>query len=442
MPVKSMRPICRAIAALAIYLVPNMVMAKPVRPDYSILKDAGDLSDRGVKTSPDRNVNGRTGARTQGGKEALYVTCAYARELKFGGKFIHAILGEKGMHYQVSIYNKKTGKLIASYGKTTTSIIPWYAKGAMTMVTGPIGALEGVTHGQGVIMLEKPSTQEGYNPIPKWCVESDSISIPSIKGYIATQKDCREYSNRIKEDLLANHGGREISTPKFAYLEVPLRNEPTPEEPLSPLDDSQQTNLNDNPVKANAGKESHDDLQQKSVAVSNEESKNDAPQITIDTSKLEKLLKKKIAFLESLLARGEPATNAQLERDNAVSQEYRTELEKVMKEIETHKISNEEKTKLFEEIGRKLQPDSDRLIQLMKQAVGEKLIAGVTFQSVNGITGTESESASDNGGCKCKNPSPHYIKVSDAIPAAVSCTKCGKTVGVLHHGKIIRTSRP
>ena len=150
----------------------------------------------------------------------------------------------------------------------------------------------------------------------------------------------------------------------------------------------------------------------------------------------------KIAFLESLLARGEPATNAQLESDNAVSQAYRAELEKIMKEIGALKISDEEKTKLFKEIEQKLQSDSKRLIQLMQQAVDEKLIAGVTFQSVNGITGTESESASDNGGCKCKNPSPHYIKVSDAIPAAVKCTRCGKTVGVLHHGKIIRTSRP
>ena len=131
---------------------------------------------------------------------AKYITCAYVREIKTLGKTAHVVAGDKGLHYQLIIFDKDTGKPIASYGKTTWKETP--------------------VIGQGTMLVEKPNVKDGYNPIPKWCIESEKISVLSPEGYVIGMKDCREYAERIKDDLIKNHGGKEIDIPAFALLEV------------------------------------------------------------------------------------------------------------------------------------------------------------------------------------------------------------------------------
>ncbi len=167
-------------------------------------------------------------------KLQAYVTCAYTRPLDSAiGNMAESIRGDNGIHWQIVIYNGKTGEQIASYGKTTKPIVAGssfagYAVGGV--VGASVGALEGTAYGQGVVSLDNPVKNPeyaAYRQEPVWCIESNEISLPDI-GFYATQvydSDCKEYVERVKEDLLHNKGGKEIPAPAYAILSTSCKNE-------------------------------------------------------------------------------------------------------------------------------------------------------------------------------------------------------------------------
>lgn len=167
-------------------------------------------------------------------KPQAYVTCAYTRPLDSAiGNMAESIRGDNGVHWQIVIYNGKTGEQIASYGKTTKPIVAGssvagYAAGGV--VGAGVGALEGTAYGQGVVTLDNPVKNPeyaAYRQEPVWCIESNEISLPDV-GFYATQvydADCKEYVERVKEDLLHNKGGKLIPTPTYAILSTSCKNE-------------------------------------------------------------------------------------------------------------------------------------------------------------------------------------------------------------------------
>ena len=168
-----------------------------------------------------------------------------------------------------------------------------------------------------------------------------------------------------------------------------------------------------------------------------------SPTNSLDTAELEDLLKAQLIFLESLLAKGERATDGEIEVYNARQKKLVNVTMGIARKINALSVPDEEKQRIAEE---KLAKATELAVQLQKsvdQVVKKKLIGGLKPLALTDLNGAApAQATEDNGGCKCKNPSPQYTKVSDSIPAAAKCTRCGKTVGVLHHGKIIRTSRP
>jgi len=147
-------------------------------------------------------------------REVMYITCAYTREIDWLGKATHTILGDEGLHYQLIVYDKNAKKAIGAYGKTqkvdSGSIVTFFKYGKIS---------------QSEMEFEFPNVEKGYNPIPKWCIESDSVSVPSLGPFwsFKDDKDCRDYSNRVKTDLCQNHGGKEVNAPEFALLEVKVK---------------------------------------------------------------------------------------------------------------------------------------------------------------------------------------------------------------------------
>lgn len=274
-----------------------------------------------------------------------YITCAYVREIKFAGKAAHAVLNDKGLHYQLVIYNKNTGKIISSYGKTTWNETPIV--------------------GQGIMLMEKPSTEEGYNPIPKWCVESDSISVLAPKGYVMGEKDCREYVDRIKDDLIKNHGGKEISTPAFALLEVKTK-------------------------------------------------------FSIDSSKLGALLKEQIAFVEALLAKGEKATQEDIDTYNSRQKKIVQEVISIVGKINSMATSKDEANRIAERESRNLMPLAEQLKSLVDQVVEREIVDHLESMSLNDLNSTAThQSTSDDSCCMCQVPEPNItLKIAVEVNGA------------------------
>ena len=157
-----------------------------------------------------------------------YVTCAYTRLLDDPtvGKVAEAALGDRGVHWQIVIYNGKTGEQIASYGKTTKPIVDGSSvAGSLAggAVGAGVGALEGRAYGQGVVTLDSPTKNPeyaAYRQEPVWCIESNEISVLKPGYYEVLDTDCREYAGRVKNDLLYNKGGREIPAPQYTILKT------------------------------------------------------------------------------------------------------------------------------------------------------------------------------------------------------------------------------
>ena len=163
----------------------------------------------------------------------------------------------------------------------------------------------------------------------------------------------------------------------------------------------------------------------------------------IDTSELEELLKEQLVFLESLLAKGKRAADSEIDVYNARQKKLAHVTMGIAGKINSLSVPDEEKQRIAEEKLAKATALAMQVQKLVDQVVEKKLIGGLKPLALTDLNGAApAQATEDNGGCKCKNPSPHYVKVSDDIPAAVRCTRCGKIVGVAHHGKIIRASRP
>lgn len=182
--------------------------------------NAGFKYDPKAKTGPGQYA--RQGGDSQGsgtmeqvpvtGVDSRYVTCDYMRELdSVIGKPAQTLLGDNGKHHQLQVYDKKTGRPIGGYGKTTSLVLPSFAK------TGIIGATEGRLYGQGTMLMENPAEDPRYDPVPKWCVESEGVSVPSPGYYQVLASDCKGYASEVKADLLENHNGEEqTQVPEFA----------------------------------------------------------------------------------------------------------------------------------------------------------------------------------------------------------------------------------
>lgn len=168
-----------------------------------------------------------------------------------------------------------------------------------------------------------------------------------------------------------------------------------------------------------------------------------SPTNSLDTSELEELLKEQLVFLESLLAKGKRAADSEIDVYNARQKKLAHVTMDIARKINSLSVPDEEKQRIAEEKLAKATALAMQVQKLVDQVVAKKLIGGLKPLALTDLNGAApAQATEDNGGCKCKNPSPHYVKVSDDIPAAVRCTRCGKIVGVAHHGKIIRASRP
>ena len=156
----------------------------------------------------------------------------------------------------------------------------------------------------------------------------------------------------------------------------------------------------------------------------------------IDTSRLEELLKEQIGFLEFLITRGERATKSAIAIYNTRAEKILEEVKRLSDKINSLSVSDDEKVRIAKEKLAKVKELSERLAKLIDSALKDKVIDHITPISLPG-SNSEVSQREDDGSCKCENPSVEYTKVSDSIPAAVMCKKCGKTAGVALQGKII-----
>ena len=130
--------------------------------------------------------------------------------------------------------------------------------------------------------------------------------------------------------------------------------------------------------------------------------------IAIDVSRLEELLSQQLAFLESLLAKGERATDGEIDVYNA----RQTELMKVTMDIagklNSLSVPDEEKKRIAEEKLAKAAELATQVQKLMNQVAAKKLIAGLKPIVLTDLNG--------------------------AAPAPTQTTG--------HRGKVIRTAQP
>jgi len=162
---------------------------------------------------------------------------------------------------------------------------------------------------------------------------------------------------------------------------------------------------------------------------------------TIDTSKLEALIKKMIAFAQSLLDAGEKATDDQLSTYNSYADEARRELARLLRPILALPVSDAEKQNIFKEkIEKKLKVFIERHQALQKQLVSRGVVGGLRPVSLDDLNllGTK-QSGSDGDKCVC--PKPDYkATIPPAGPGWATCTKCGKSLGTILNGRIISTN--
>ena len=158
---------------------------------------------------------------------------------------------------------------------------------------------------------------------------------------------------------------------------------------------------------------------------------------SLDTSKLEELLKKRIAIVELLIERGEQVSESEIAAINACSQDIMRELQRLSKELMAFPISDEEKMRMARQSFLKANVLAERVMSLDRKAESMKIASLQPISTVGAPAGEASSRAEDKNICNCASPSLSYSIVSESIPAAVKCAKCGHVVGVAVKGRII-----
>ncbi len=103
-------------------------------------------------------------------------------------------------------------------------------------------------------------------------------------------------------------------------------------------------------------------------------------QRSIDTSKLESLLKEGIVFLKNLIAKGERATNSQIATHNQRVKEMIEELVKIAKQIESMNVSAEEKKRIGEKVHEKVDRLQSQFDSLCERAKSMGLVQEATTE--------------------------------------------------------------
>ena len=101
---------------------------------------------------------------------------------------------------------------------------------------------------------------------------------------------------------------------------------------------------------------------------------------SIDTSKLESLLKEGISFLKNLIAKGERATNSQIATHNQRVKEMIEELVKIAKQIESMNVSAEEKKRIGEKVHEKVDRLQSQFDSLCERAKSMGLVQEATTE--------------------------------------------------------------
>ena len=158
----------------------------------------------------------------------------------------------------------------------------------------------------------------------------------------------------------------------------------------------------------------------------------------IDTSKLEALLKEQIAFVKALLAKGEKATQEEIDTYNSRQKKIAQEGIGIAGKINSMAKSKEDANRITERELGSLMPLAEQLTSLVDQVVERGIVDHLESMSLNDLNSTAThQSTSDDSCCMCQVPEPN-ITVPPAGPGWAKCQKCGKMIGtvIVQDGKV------
>ena len=111
-----------------------------------------------------------------------------------------------------------------------------------------------------------------------------------------------------------------------------------------------------------------------------------SPVASVDTSLLESILNEQIAFVKGLLARGEKASQTEIEAYNARVRKFLGELVRIDKEIMSRDISIEDKKKVAEKVITRLTPLANQLKELNAQVLSLNLVEKLIPMTLDGVS--------------------------------------------------------
>ena len=160
----------------------------------------------------------------------------------------------------------------------------------------------------------------------------------------------------------------------------------------------------------------------------------------IDTSKLEALQKEQISFVKALLAKGEKATQDEIDTYNSRQKKMAQELIGIAGKINSMATSKEDVNRIAERELGNLIPLAEQLKRLVGQVVEKKIVDHLESMSLNDLNSTGFyQSSSDDSCCACQVPESRIV-VPPAGGGWATCTKCGKFLGTVVNGRIISTN--
>lgn len=104
----------------------------------------------------------------------------------------------------------------------------------------------------------------------------------------------------------------------------------------------------------------------------------ESKQLNIDTSRLESLTRKRSSLIKTLVAKGEKATSRECAEVNAVSQECRDELARIVLKLDAAGLSLEEMRQICKGLETRLKPLTDEMERLTNEALAKGIIGSVT----------------------------------------------------------------